>query len=93
MNSPAMPELTDALLSIVIPLYNEEENIPRLTESIHKSLEGYQYQIIYVDDFSTDATRKVISELRDPNIHLISLRKHYGQSLALAAGLDYAEGA
>ena len=87
-----MPALTDSLLSIVVPLYNEEENVTLLTERIHESLEGYQYQIVYVDDFSTDRTRMVIRDLQDPRVHLISLKKNYGQSLALAAGLDYAEG-
>ena len=87
-----MPALTDALLSIVVPLYNEEENVVLLTEKIHESLKGYQYQIIYVDDFSTDGTRRVIQQLKDPKVHLLSLKKNYGQSLALAAGLDYAQG-
>ncbi|MEJ2163214.1 MAG: glycosyltransferase family 2 protein [Robiginitalea sp.] len=87
-----MPALTDSLLSIVVPLYNEEENVTLLTERIHDSLEGYQYQIVYVDDYSTDRTRMVIRDLQDPRVHLISLKKNYGQSLALAAGLDYAEG-
>ncbi|MEZ2414843.1 glycosyltransferase family 2 protein [Muriicola sp. E247] len=83
---------TNALLSIVVPLYNEEENVELLTTKIHESLEGYQYQIIYVDDFSKDNTRKVVKEMEDENVHLISLKKNYGQSLALAAGLDYAQG-
>ena len=87
-----MPALTDALLSIVIPLCNEEDNVVLLTEKIHESLEGYNYQIVYVDDFSTDKTRKVTREMSDPRVHLISLKKNYGQSLALAAGLDYAQG-
>ena len=87
-----MPALTDALLSIVVPLYNEEENVVLLTEKIHESLKGYQYQIIYIDDFSTDGTRRVIQQLKDPKVHLLSLKKNYGQSLALAAGLDYAQG-
>ncbi len=87
-----MPVLTDALLSIVVPLYNEEENVVLLTEKIHESLKGYHYQIVYVDDFSTDGTRKAIQGMKDPLVHLVSLKKNYGQSLALAAGLDYAEG-
>jgi glycosyltransferase involved in cell wall biosynthesis len=87
-----MPALTDALLSIVVPLYNEEENVVLLTKKIHESLKGYQYQIIYIDDFSTDGTRRVIQQLKDPKVHLLSLKKNYGQSLALAAGLDYAQG-
>ena len=87
-----MHPITDALLSIVVPLYNEEENAVLLTQKIHESLQGYTYQIIYIDDFSTDNTRKVIKNMDDDKVHLIELKKNYGQSLALAAGLDYAEG-
>ena len=87
-----MTPTTNALLSIVIPLYNEEENVVLLTEKIKESLEGYNYQIIYVDDFSSDRTRKRIIEMNDPKVYLIALKKNYGQSLALAAGIDYAEG-
>ncbi len=83
---------TEALLSIVVPLYNEEANVALLTEKIHESLVGYQYQIVYVDDYSTDRTCKVIQDLQDSRVHLLALKKNYGQSLALAAGLDYAQG-
>ncbi|MGB5647875.1 glycosyltransferase family 2 protein [Muriicola sp.] len=83
---------TKALLSIVVPLYNEEDNVALLTQRIHESLEGYTYQIIYIDDFSTDKTRKVIADMNDPKVHLLALKKNYGQSLALAAGIDYAKG-
>ncbi|MBT8180398.1 MAG: glycosyltransferase family 2 protein [Eudoraea sp.] len=87
-----MKPVTLSLISIVIPLYNEEENVVLLTNKIHESLKGYLYQIIYVDDFSTDNTRKVVKDMKDPNVHLIALKKNYGQSLALAAGIDYAKG-
>jgi len=87
-----MQPKTPLLLSIVVPLYNEAENVALLTQKIHENLQGYQYQIIYVDDFSTDGTRKVIRDMKDEKVHLIELKKNYGQSLALAAGLDYAEG-
>lgn len=87
-----MQPITDSLLSIVVPLYNEEENVVLLTQKIHQSLVGYQYQIIYIDDFSKDDTRKVVKNMNDDSVHLIELKKNYGQSLALAAGLDYAEG-
>ena len=87
-----MTPITDALLSIVVPLYNEEENVSLLTQKIHGSLSGYNYQIIYVDDFSKDGTRKKIDALNDDTVHLVTLKKNYGQSLALAAGIDYAEG-
>ena len=87
-----MAILTNELLSIVVPLYNEEENVVLLTQKIHESLVGYNYQIIYIDDFSTDATRKVVKAMDDDKVHLIALKKNYGQSLALAAGIDYAKG-
>lgn len=87
-----MSTVTDSLLSIVVPLYNEEDNVVLLTQKIHESLEGYHYQIVYVDDFSTDQTRKRVKDMNDDKVHLIELKKNYGQSLALAAGLDYAEG-
>lgn len=87
-----MKPLTDALLSIVVPLYNEEDNVVLLTEKIHESLQGYAYQIVYVDDFSTDGTRRVVNAMKDTRVHLLSLKKNYGQSLALAAGIDYAQG-
>ncbi|WP_067037959.1 glycosyltransferase family 2 protein [Allomuricauda sp. CP2A] len=87
-----MSTVTDSLLSIVIPLYNEEDNAVLLTQKIHESLAGYSYQIVYVDDFSTDKTRIKVKEMDDDKVHLIELKKNYGQSLALAAGIDYAEG-
>ena len=87
-----MQPVTHTLLSIVVPLYNEQDNVALLTQKIHESLEGYDYEIVYVDDFSTDATKMVIKQLDDPQVALIELKKNYGQSLALAAGIDYARG-
>ncbi|MFT4791675.1 MAG: glycosyltransferase involved in cell wall biosynthesis [Arcticibacterium sp.] len=83
---------TQELLSIVVPLYNESENVGLLTQKIHESLEGYDYEIIYIDDFSTDQTMAVVNKMADDKVHLIALKKNYGQSLALAAGIDYASG-
>lgn len=83
---------TQELLSVVVPLYNEQDNVILLTQKIHESLVGYQYEIIYIDDFSTDQTKKVVNDLADNQVHLIALKKNYGQSLALAAGIDYASG-
>ncbi|MEP3373757.1 MAG: glycosyltransferase family 2 protein [Maribacter dokdonensis] len=87
-----MQPVTTSLLSVVVPLYNEEDNVTLLTQKIHESLVSYDYQIIYVDDFSKDKTKKVVKDLKDDKVHLIELKKNYGQSLALAAGIDYAEG-
>ncbi|CAM4417156.1 glycosyltransferase family 2 protein [Zobellia roscoffensis] len=87
-----MDLVTTSLLSVVIPVFNESENVVLLTEKIHESLTGYNYQIVYIDDFSFDGTRKVIKDMKDDKVHLISLKRNYGQSLALAAGIDYAQG-
>ncbi len=87
-----MKPVTEKDLSIVVPLYNEEGNVELLTRKIHESLGGYNYQIIFIDDFSTDGTRRVVKKMNDARVHLIELKKNYGQSLALAAGFDYAMG-
>lgn len=79
-------------LSVVVPVYNEEGNVSLLTERIETALKGKRYEIILVDDGSTDKTRQEIKSMNNPNVVLIELRKNYGQSLALAAGFDYAKG-
>ncbi|MDO3694408.1 glycosyltransferase family 2 protein [Wenyingzhuangia sp. chi5] len=81
-----------SLLSIVIPVYNEEGNVTLLTENIDKGLAGYHYEIIYIDDCSTDNTRKEVKDLNHPKVILVELRKNYGQSSAIAAGIDIAKG-
>lgn len=79
-------------LSVVVTVYNEEENIIPLVEAISQALEGYDYEIIYVDDGSTDDTVKVLRSIPHPNLRVVELMKNYGQSLALMAGIDYAQG-
>lgn len=80
------------LFSLVIPLFNEEDNIQPLLKNIDETLIGYTYEIIFVDDFSTDKTVNKIKRLGHPRVKLIEFRKNYGQSSALAAGFDNAEG-
>lgn len=80
------------LLSIVIPVFNEEHNIDLLIESIEKQLSNYSYELIFVDDFSTDGTRKVIETYPNPHRVLIAFESNKGQSSALAAGIKYACG-
>jgi len=79
-------------LSVVITVFNEEENIKPLVKSLFESLDGLDYEIIYVDDGSTDNTVKEIKSLDSNKIKLIELRKNFGQSSALAAGIDHAQG-
>ncbi len=82
----------DATLSLVIPLYNEEENIQQLLKNIDEALEALKFEMILIDDFSTDKTVSEIKKLNHPKVKLIELRKNYGQSSALAAGFDNANG-
>lgn len=79
-------------LSLVIPVYNEEGNTRLLTESIEVALVGFEYEVIFVDDFSTDGTREEIKSMNDPRVVLIEMKMNYGQSSALLAGIDYAQG-
>lgn len=83
-------------LSIVISLYNEEESLPELIRWIEEVMEreGYKYEVIMVDDGSTDSSWKIIKELseRNRNIRGISFRRNYGKSAALYHGFASAEG-
>jgi glycosyltransferase involved in cell wall biosynthesis len=79
-------------LSVVVCVYNEEPNIQPMVKWITEALEGYDYEIVYVDDGSTDGTLKELRKLKHDRLKVIELRKNYGQSSALAAGIDYAQG-
>lgn len=83
-------------LSIVISLFNEEESLPELISWIEKVMktEGYRYEVIMVDDGSTDGSWKFIRQLaeRNSNIRGISFRRNYGKSAALFHGFKAAEG-
>lgn len=79
-------------LSLVIPVMNEEDNVKPLLDAVHDALQDFDYEVILVDDGSTDATRKRITEYADDRTVLVELRKNYGQSTAMTAGIDHAKG-
>lgn len=79
-------------LSLVICVWNEEENIKPLSEQIKKALNSYDFEAIFVDDGSTDNTRSEIKKINDERFILVELKRNYGQSSALQAGIDQAEG-
>ncbi len=81
------------LLSVIVTVYNELENIRPLIDRINGALNGMEYEIIYVDDGSTDGTVKELKSIDDPRLVVVEFRKNYGQSLALMAGIDVARGA
>lgn len=79
-------------ISVVVTVYNEEENIKPLVEQITTALTGENYEIVYVDDGSTDNTVKILHELDHSRLKIVEFKKNYGQSLALMAGIDQASG-
>ncbi|MBW1636082.1 MAG: glycosyltransferase family 2 protein [Deltaproteobacteria bacterium] len=84
------------LLSVVVPLLNEEENIPLLYDELMDVLPGIaeDYEVIFIDDGSTDNSLSILKEIQEKNSHIvvITFRKNFGQTAAMAAGFDYARG-
>jgi glycosyltransferase involved in cell wall biosynthesis len=83
-------------LSILIPVYNEVDNIFPLFESLMKALRKTEkpYEIIFIDDGSTDGTLDALVDLncKNPNIKIISFTRNFGQTAALSAGIDSCKG-
>jgi len=83
-------------LSIVIPIYNEEENVVELHQRLKSVLDKMEnkYEIILVDDGSRDNTLSLLEDIQknDNNVVVISLRRNFGQTAAFAAGFDHARG-
>jgi glycosyltransferase involved in cell wall biosynthesis len=85
-----------ALVSVVIPAYNEQQNVRAVYEAVRRSMDGQEsLEIIFVDDGSTDGTAECVRELRaqDPSVRLIRFGRNFGQQPALMAGLEAARGA
>ena len=83
-------------LSLVLPVYNEAENLGPLHKQIADAFAGWpkDYEIIFVDDSSSDESLKVLRTLErdDPHVRVISFRRNFGQTAAMAAGIDHARG-
>jgi len=83
-------------VSVVIPVFNEEENVRELHGTLKAVMDstGREYEIIFVDDGSTDKTLALLEDVRsgDDAVVVLSLRRNFGQTAAFAAGFDYARG-
>jgi polyisoprenyl-phosphate glycosyltransferase len=86
----------DPLISVVIPVHNEEEGLPELTRRLTSSLTelGERYEILYVDDGSTDRSAELIESwaAADERTVLVQLSRNLGMEIAMTAGLDHARG-
>jgi glycosyltransferase involved in cell wall biosynthesis len=84
-------------ISVIVPVYNEEENLPLLHKAICQSLNGIgeTWELILVDDGSVDGSLNVMRKLAADDvahIHVVALRRNFGQTAAIAAGIDHARG-
>ena len=86
-------------LSVIVPIMDEEESLPELYREIAAMLDGmglvgHRSEIILVDDYSQDASLYVMLELRasDPRVRVVKFRRNFGQTAAIAAGFDVAQG-
>ena len=94
MKSP--DKIRSHYLSVIVPIYNEEENIPLLHERLHTVLtqQRFSYEIIYIDDGSTDNSFAQLCRLLDKDTHVrvVQFRRNFGQTAAMAAGVAQSQG-
>ena len=82
-------------VSLVIPVFNEVESVPHLHKAIRQSLDGREHEVIYVDDGSTDGSVEALERLAKEDgggTRVVVLRRNFGQTAALAAGIDHSSG-
>ena len=93
---PVSPITDSPEVSVFLPVYNEEPNLLPLHAKLNDALKalGCSAEIVYVDDGSTDASLRILREIAelDPRVRVIALRRNYGQTAAMAAGIDAAKG-
>ncbi|MET7258642.1 glycosyltransferase family 2 protein [Dyadobacter fermentans] len=79
-------------ISIVIPLFNEQDNVPHLLDAVRDTLKNFNYEIVAVDDGSTDNTVKMLKQAGDERLKVIVMTRNFGQTNAMAAGIAHASG-
>src|SRR5665647_1280411 len=91
-SSPPEVERTD--ISVVVPVYNEAQNLPILYEEICEALQGQSWELILIDDGSTDSSHQVAAAIhqRDSRVRVVRLRRNFGKTPALSAGMSVARG-
>ena len=84
------------MISVTIPIYNEEENLPHLYTRVTEALRRLNrpWELVLVNDGSTDRSTQILDEIaaKDPAVKVVHFRRNYGQTAAMMAGFDYAQG-
>ena len=93
---PASSADSGPILSVVIPVYNEEESLHPLYRKLVEVLSqtGYSFEVLFVDDGSSDKSQIILEEiaLNDPQVTVVQLARNFGQQVALSAGLEHSKG-
>jgi glycosyltransferase involved in cell wall biosynthesis len=99
LREPELSTLTssDVWVSIVVPVFNEVKNVPLLYEKISTAMAGVNrpWEVVFVDDGSTDGSlqaMEVVAAKDAKNVRVVALRRNFGQTAAISAGIDYSEG-
>jgi dolichol-phosphate mannosyltransferase len=79
-------------ISVVIPLFNEQDNVPLLLDAVRDTLKNFDYEIVAVDDGSTDNTVRMLKQASDERLKVIVMTRNFGQTSAMAAGIAHASG-
>jgi len=92
-----MQKETQESVSVVIPVYNERENLPLLHDALHKALDAYPaaWEVVFVDDGSQDGSAQVLEVLAakdQAHTRVVVLRRNFGQTAAISAGIDHSTG-
>jgi glycosyltransferase involved in cell wall biosynthesis len=96
LQSPTTPDRPLVRLSVIVPFYNESENVRRVHKAIVEAVEtlGVSFEMVFVDDGSKDDTLQIATEVAhaDPRVRVVKFRRNFGQTPAMAAGIEHARG-
>lgn len=92
--TPVRPRMTDPLISLVVPCYNEADSIALFVDAVNAHLSNHRIEMVFVNDGSPDATLRTLLDLsaRDPRVTVVNLSRNFGKEIALTAGLEHATG-
>ena len=94
IQEPFMSDIRVPELSVVIPVFNEEQSVGPLHAEIEQALADFDYEVLYIDDGSTDKSFSVLTDIQKkcPRVRLVKFRRNFGQTAAMSAGFKYARG-